>query len=73
MNFTKQQKNSLFKLITLTIRQAGRYSLTFVSCHVLWVGLYDFVVNKDPWVCSLHYPDHFQILLAYSINTNTLL
>lgn len=50
----------------------GPKSLTFVSSHMLWVGLYNFVVNKDPWMCSLQDPDHFQILFTYSINTNSL-
>lgn len=36
----------------------------FVSSHMLWVGLYNFVVNKDPWMCSLQDPDHFQILFT---------
>lgn len=52
--------------------QRGPRCLTFVGGHVLWVGLYDFVVDKDPWVCSLQDLDHFQILFTYPINTNLL-
>lgn len=51
----------------------SRCSLTFVSCHVLWVGLHNLIVNKHPRVHSLQHPDHFQILLTYSINTKSLL
>lgn len=40
---------------------------------MLRVGFYDFIVDKDPWVRSLQYPDHFQILLTYSINTKSTL